>query len=154
MQVDLEAVSDPRIRERLSEAFSSAEESRVSWPEEAVGRGARWIVRRTAMKHGISVFTSAEYELVSVQGSAVTLAVMSTAEVSPQGFSPSGPRVSMVMAGSGKTTVHLDSLAMTAETGITTHTVITEAGRADRNTKVEAVVTVTSTPSGAESGIR
>jgi hypothetical protein len=62
--------------------------------------------------------------------------------------------MSMVMAGSGKTTVHLDSLAMTAETGITTYTVIAEAGRADRNTKVEAVVTVAATTPGPESGIR
>ena len=125
-------VGDPAMKQLLGQMTSSVENLSMPFPEEAVGAGARWEVRQAITGGGQTVFQKAEYELVSIEGSAVSMKVKTEQTAPPQTVSnpalPAGAEMyldKMSGSGTGTVVVHLDSLVPTSTLESTTSTAMT-----------------------------
>ncbi len=114
-------VADPALQQTLSQMASSVENLSMPFPEEAVGAGARWEVRQAVATGGQTVFQKTEYEVVSIEGSAVSLKVKTEQTAPPQSVSNAalgGAEMYLEKlsgTGTGTGVVHLDSLVPTSE---------------------------------------
>ena len=131
-KIATESVTDPQIRQIFSQMSSSIENLSMPFPEDAVGPGARWEVRQTISANGLVLFQKADFDLVSVDGPAVTLKVKTEQTAPPQPISnpglPEGAETSLERlsgAGTGTVVIRLDSLVPTSELDSTTSTVMT-----------------------------
>lgn len=125
-------VGDPAMQQVLSQMTSSVENLSMPFPEEAVGAGARWEVRQTITSGGQTVFQKTEYDLVSIEGSAVSMTVKTEQTAPPQAVSnpalPAGAEMTLEKlsgSGTGTIVVHLNSLVPTSTLESTTSTAMT-----------------------------
>ncbi len=114
--------ADPSLQQMLGSVTSTAENLSMPFPEETVGVGARWEVRTTASSGGQTIFQKSIYQVVSIEGSTVSLKVTSEQTAPPQSVSnpalPAGSEMymdKMAGSGTGTTVIHLDSLVPTSE---------------------------------------
>ena len=114
--------ADASIQQLMTQMTSSVENLSNPLPEEPVGAGARWEVRQAAASGGQTVFTKSTYEVVSIQGSTVTLKVTTEQTAPPQSISnpalPAGAEMyleNMTGSGQGTVVIKLDSLVPTSE---------------------------------------
>ena len=112
---------DPGMQQTLGQMTSSVENISMPLPEEAVGVGARWEVRQTLNSGGITMFQKAEYELTSMDASAVSVKVKIDQQAPPQPFANPGlpPGVDATIdkmsgSGTGTMTIRFDSLVPTS----------------------------------------
>jgi len=122
-------VANPALRLMLGQVISAIGELAIPFPDVAVGVGARWEVRQALVFEGLTAFSptafrKTEYELVSIDGSTVSLKVKTEQTAPPQSLSnPPGPISNqgivfgaenrlqkMSGSGTGTVVVHLDSL--------------------------------------------
>ena len=117
-------VSDPALRQVFDQIKSSFENMSTPFPVEAVGRGARWEVRQTL--GGVqTVFQKSELEVVSIEGSAVSLKVR-TEQIAPaqpvaNPDLPPGAEMRLEKlsgTGNGTMTIRLDSLVPTSQADV------------------------------------
>jgi len=120
--LNLDAVTDPTIKQALQSFTGSIENIAVPLPEEAVGPGARWEVRMSTSAAGMTAFQKSEYELVSVSGNTVSLRVKTEQIAPPQSMNSPALPAGMSMqvekmsgSGSGTITLNLVSLVPTSE---------------------------------------
>jgi predicted peroxiredoxin len=125
-------VADPAMKQLLGQMTSSVENLSMPFPEEAVGVGARWEVRQALTGGGQTVFQKSECELVSIEGSAVSMKVTTEQTAPPQSVNnpalPAGAEMyldKMSGSGTGTVVVHLDSLVPTSTLESTTSTAMT-----------------------------
>jgi hypothetical protein len=125
-------VADAAMQQVLGQMTSSVENLSMPFPEEAVGAGARWEVRQAISSGGQTIFQKTEYELVSIEGSAVSMKVKTEQTAPPQAVSnpalPAGAEMNldkMSGTGTGTIVVHLDSLVPTSTLESTTSTAMT-----------------------------
>ena len=92
-----------------------------------MGVGARWEVRQGVSTSGQTIFQKTVYEVVSIDGQAVSLKVTSEQTAPPQSVSnpnlPAGSEMNldrMSGSGTGTTIIHLDSLVPTSSMESTT----------------------------------
>jgi hypothetical protein len=118
--------ADASIQQLMTQMTSSVENLSNPLPEEPVGAGARWEVRQAASSGGQTVFTKSTYEVVSIQGSTVTLKVATEQAAPPQSISnpglPAGAEMyleNMSGTGQGTVVIKLDSLVPTSEMNMT-----------------------------------
>jgi hypothetical protein len=128
-KLDLSAVTDPNMKQTLSQMTTSIENLSMPLPEEAVGAGARWDVRYTLTNAGFVVFQRIEYELISVNGPEVALKVKleQTAPPQPVVNPDMPPGVDSTLdkmsgSGTGTVTIRLDSIVPTSSMDSTTST--------------------------------
>jgi hypothetical protein len=114
--------ADASIQQLMNQMTSSAENLSSPLPEEAVGVGAKWEVRQTTSTGGQTTFQKSVYEIVSMNGSTVSLKVTTEQTAPPQSIStpglPAGAEMYLEkMAGTGEGTVvmKLDSLVPTSD---------------------------------------
>ena len=129
---------DPATQLLLGQLMSSVGNPSMPFPEEAVGVGAKWEVRQALSGGGQTKFEKATYELVSIDGSTVSL--KSTIEQTAPAQSVSNPMLpagtelsleKLTGTGSGTATIRLDSLVPTSQTETTiTMTMSTSMGGA------------------------
>jgi hypothetical protein len=122
-------VSDPTMQQLLGQMTSSIENLSNPFPEEPVGPGARWEVRQALTSGGQTSFLKTEYELVSIEGNAVTLKTKSEQTAPAQSVSnpalPAGREKSHEKqsgSGTGTLIIRLDSLVPNAEMNSTIST--------------------------------
>jgi hypothetical protein len=116
------AIADPQMQQTLGQMTSEIENLSMPFPEEAVGVGARWEVRRAASSGGQTTFQKTTYEVVSIAGTTVTLAVKGEMTAPPQAISnaalPAGAEMyleKLTGTGEGTVVVRLDALVPTSE---------------------------------------
>lgn len=114
--------ADPSLQQMLGQVTSTAENLAMPFPEEAIGVGARFEVRNTVSSGGQTMFQKSIYQVVSIEGSTVSLKITSEQTAPPQAVSnpalPAGSEMymdKMAGSGTGTTVIHLDSLVPTSE---------------------------------------
>jgi hypothetical protein len=115
-------IGDPALQQLVGQMTSSVENLSMPFPEEAVGAGARWEVRQGTTTGGQTIFQKATYELVSIDGQAVSLKVTTEQTAPPQSANNPAllPGAEMTLdkvtgTGAGTTVIRLDSLVPTSQ---------------------------------------
>ncbi len=146
-------VNDPAMRQIFDQVRSSFENLSMPFPVEAVGRGARWEVRQT-MGGAQTVFQKSELEVVSIEGSAVSLKVRTEQVAPPQPVSnpdlPPGAEMRLEKlsgTGSGTMTIRLDSLVPTSQAdAVSKATMSVAMGGQTQPVSVETKLKISITP--------
>jgi hypothetical protein len=119
-------VADAQLKQTIGQMTSQIENLSMPMPEEAVGVGARWEVRLAMVSGGPTMFQKTVYEVVSIDGSSVSLKVTTEQTAPAQPISnpamPAGSEIymdKMTGTGSGTATIKLDSLVPTSEVTVT-----------------------------------
>jgi hypothetical protein len=114
--------ADPSLQQLMGQLTSSAENLSSPFPEEAVGVGARWEVRQANTSGGQTTFQKTVYEIVSIDGAAVSVKVATEQTAPPQSISnpalPAGAEMhldKMAGTGEGTATIRLDALVPTSQ---------------------------------------
>ena len=121
VKLDLGAVTDPTLKQALSQMSTSLENLSMPFPEEAIGAGGRWEVRQTLNSGGVLIFQKTEYVVASLDGPTVVLNAKVEQLAPPQNIVnaelPPGAEIKlekMTGTGSGTVTVRLDGLVPTS----------------------------------------
>lgn len=115
-------IGDPAMQQIIGQMTSSVENLSMPFPEEAVGAGAKWEVRQGNTTGGQTMFVKSTYELVSIDGNAVSLKVVTEQTAPPQPISnpalPAGAEMNLEKvtgSGTGTILIRLDSLVPTSQ---------------------------------------
>lgn len=141
----------------LDELRKGLEQVSVPWlPAEAVGAGARWVVRERSVLFGLQVLGSTVFELRSLEGDRLDVAYKTTFTAAPGEFQlpglPKGVQVDVLAfegSGEGTTSVDLTRLAPTtsrSESRVRVATRTRHAGRTSTTDMRLALVMGLETP--------
>jgi len=122
--LDLNAVTDPNLKQVLNQMSGPIQNISMPLPEEAVGVGAKWEVRQAVNAAGIQSFQRNEMEIVKIDGTSVTLRAKSEQTAPAQ--TVANPMMAgatmdvekMSGTGTGTIVLRLDGLVPTSETSI------------------------------------
>jgi len=117
MKMNLDRIEDPAVRASLEQS-ATIEYLFTPLPEAAVGVGAKWEIRETVEKDGLTMFKRSEYELVRLDAARATITVKTGQTAPPQSASKPGTPAAeqarlekLTGSGSGTTTVRFAALA-------------------------------------------
>jgi hypothetical protein len=118
-------MGDTQAQQMVGELSSQLANLSTALPEEAVGVGAKWESRSAVNTAGQTSFQKIVAEVVSIEGSTVTLKLAIEQTTPPQSITnpalPAGAEVHVDSAkgtGTGTQVIHLDSLIPTGETNV------------------------------------
>jgi hypothetical protein len=124
-KLDTGNVSNPQLKQMLDSLSTSLQNLSMPLPEEPVGVGAKWEVRAAISAGGLQSFQKTTYEIVSIDGKAVSLKTTTESTAPPQAMTnpalPPGTDVQLQKLtgnGTGTATLHLDSLVPTSNAAV------------------------------------
>lgn len=154
VSLNLDQVTDPQLRQTLSAMTNSVENLSTPLPEDAVGVGARWEVRQSLSTNAMYTFQKSEFEVVAIDGAAVSLKVTTEQTAPPQAVSnPAMPPDADIRlekltgSGTGSLVIRFDSLVPTSEMQSTTSTVmVANLGGQTQQITVDVALKLTMSP--------
>ena len=121
LQMKLPAGANPQLSQTLDQMKDSVSGSSTPLPDEAVGPGAKWEYRTRLKSQGMTIDQTAAYELVSLEGSRLTLRNTITQNAANQTIqNPAMPSLKMnlnKMTGNGDGTTTYDLAHIMPVTG-------------------------------------
>lgn len=129
--VDVNAITDPAMRQTLSSMSSQFESLSMPMPEEPVGVGAKWEVRQAIQSAGATLFQRVECELTALTATSATIKVTTEQTAPPQTVSnPAMPGMLMnieKVSGGGTGTMNLQFANLMPSSEMTTSTTMNVA---------------------------
>jgi hypothetical protein len=115
--MNLSQITDPAAKQQMQSMKNQMEQMSAPMPAVPVGVGAKWTLEQTIKQHGMGIIQTAHYEVVSIVGDKVQLAIRITQTAPRQSFNPPnlppGARATVDhvnSTGSGKMLVDLNHL--------------------------------------------
>lgn len=113
-------VSNAQAKQMIDSAASTFDSLSMPFPEEAVGKGAKWETRQRTSAGGVSAMLKTTIEVVSVQGSRVTLKISTETTAPSQPIKnpalPADADATLTkLKGTGKGTMVVDLNSMSSE---------------------------------------
>lgn len=115
--------ADPQLRQMMEGIKENLDDLEIPLPEEAVGTGAKWELKKPVKAEGMTIEQAGDYQLDSATGDHVTAKFTATAK------SPATARVQINGNGSGTITSDLSKLVPTQST-FDSHTEVSVGGGA------------------------
>lgn len=119
--LDTSAITDPAMKQTMTQMTNSLQNMSSPLPEEPMGVGGRWEVRSAMESGGMTMFQKAEYEIVSIDGLALSMKVKADQTAPVQAVSnpdlPPGVAATltkMMGSGAGTMALRLDNLVPTS----------------------------------------
>ncbi len=121
VKLDTSGITDASMKDTLTQLNQSIQNLSLPLPEEPLGVGARWEARNAVETGGMTLFQKTEYELVSIDGLALSIRVKVDQTAPPQPVNnpdlPAGTTArltNMLSSGTGTVALKLDSLVPTS----------------------------------------